>query len=298
VAQKFSASYNDHLLILLAIVLPCFISGLADDIIKNTTPYFRLGLTIISSFLAIHFLRISPLFSSSPYINLIIELTPAISIIAVIIFIVSITNAFNLIDGLNGLSSVTGIISLCGIGYLSFKYGNSLCLVLSVICCFSILGFIVFNFPGGLLFLGDCGAYFIGFLTSVNCLLLNKSNPEISLFTYTLILAYPISEIFFSVFRKIISGTSPVTADTYHLHTLLFKNHNSLENYRFIKRISIGISPYFWISSLLFITPAILFPQNDVLLFSFFCFYFSIYCIIYYIARREFNKNFSEVISN
>jgi UDP-N-acetylmuramyl pentapeptide phosphotransferase/UDP-N-acetylglucosamine-1-phosphate transferase len=52
-------------------------------------------------------------------------------------------------------------------------------------------GFLIWNYPVGLIFLGDGGAYFIGFMLGELALLLVMRNPQVSTWYAALLLIYP-----------------------------------------------------------------------------------------------------------
>jgi len=86
------------------------------------------------------------------------------------------------------------------------------------------LGFFVWNFPKGRIFLGDGGAYFSGFVMAFISIILVNRNEAISPWFPVIIFAYPIVDTLFSMYRrKFISRKSSLMADNLHLHTLIFK---------------------------------------------------------------------------
>lgn len=81
-----------------------------------------------------------------------------------VLWIIFFMNAFNFMDGINGLAGGGALIAsvfLAGIAFFSgahFVYLSALCLFGAV------LGFFVFNFPHGRIFMGDTGSQIIGFV--------------------------------------------------------------------------------------------------------------------------------------
>jgi hypothetical protein len=85
-------------------------------------------------------------------------------------------------------------------------------------------GFLLVNFPKGRLFLGDGGAYFLGFWVSEVAVLLLVRNPSVSAWQVLAICAYPVIEVLFSIYRrKILRQSSPGSPDGLHLHTLVYR---------------------------------------------------------------------------
>ena len=128
-----------------------------------------------------------------------------------IIAFIGVTNSINIIDGFHGLASGVSLISLISFIILSAIYHDILILNLSLIMFFAILGFFVWNWPKGKIFLGDGGAYFIGFMFVIISILFVNRNPQISPWFPVCVLSYPIFEVLFSIYRRIFSrGYSPL----------------------------------------------------------------------------------------
>jgi UDP-GlcNAc:undecaprenyl-phosphate GlcNAc-1-phosphate transferase len=123
----------------------------------------------------------------------------------VVFWVVAITNAINLLDNMNGLAA--GIAIIAGAFRLLWyrETGNAEGATLSVIFIGSIAGFLLFNYPRASIFMGDAGAFTIGFALAA----LNLSNGQAYsksvfsvLFFPVLVLAIPILDTaFVSVVR-------------------------------------------------------------------------------------------------
>jgi len=145
-------------------------------------------------------------------------------IILVFLALFFIINGSNLIDGFNGLLSIH-ITIIIFIIYLVCK-NNNINVNLQYYLMFLIFGNILFlslNFPKAKIFLGDCGAYFLGAQIACISIYISNSYDLISTFFIANILFYLFFEIFFSVFRKILQKKNPFYPDGNHLHMLLFK---------------------------------------------------------------------------
>ena len=87
-------------------------------------------------------------------------------------------------------------------------------------------GFFVVNFPRGLLFLGDAGAYLNGFMLSVLAVMLVERNADITPLILLVIFAYPIIELLFSIYRKALrKGHRPDQPDKVHFHMLVYRSY-------------------------------------------------------------------------
>jgi UDP-N-acetylmuramyl pentapeptide phosphotransferase/UDP-N-acetylglucosamine-1-phosphate transferase len=139
--------------------------------------------------------------------------------------------------------------------------------------CFAVaavaLGFGAVNWPLGKLFLGDGGAYLLGFLVGWMAILLPMRHPdEINAWATLLVCAYPVLEVAFSYRRKSKrEGHHPGQPDKVHLHMLL---HRRLARPLFQngdKALQNGMtSPFLWIYAALPATWAVLFAQNTPML--------------------------------
>lgn len=265
----------------LAMLLLCafiaFAGGIVEDFTGRVSPLRRLFLTMLAAGLAFYLIdaRIShinwPYFNMAlPYLWLSFPLT--------ILAVAGIANAINIIDGFNGLASVVTICMLVSLAYVALQVNDALILVPALIVAGAITGFLIWNFPAGLIFLGDGGAYFIGFILGELALLLVMRNPEVSTWYAALLLIYPTFETLFSVYRRVfVRGASPSMPDGIHLHSLIFRRvvqwAAGREDAKALLRRNSLTSPYLWFLSLMAVVPATLFWSNTTVLFLF-CFLF------------------------
>jgi UDP-N-acetylmuramyl pentapeptide phosphotransferase/UDP-N-acetylglucosamine-1-phosphate transferase len=97
-------------------------------------------------------------------------------------------------------------------------------LYLSLTLTFALIGFFFWNLPFGYIFLGDGGAYLLGFLAGLLGVLVVERHPEVSPWFPLLLLLYPIYETIFSIIRKkFMRNASPFEPDPIHLHMLFYK---------------------------------------------------------------------------
>lgn len=258
-----------QLLTLLVCGLPVFLFGLIEDLTKKITPRTRLIASFVSAVLASFFLGASLHSIDLAWFDPILRY-PAIAIAITCIMISGLTNSYNIIDGFNGLACMVGVISLAAIAYVAFRNNDSTLIFLSVATIAAILGFFMWNYPKAHIFLGDGGAYFIGFTIGVLSILLVVRNTAVSPWFAALINIYPIFETIFSIWRKkFIKKMSPGMPDGVHLHMLIYGriarwvdpgNINSLlsNNAR--------TSPFLWVFSSLAVFPATIWWQDTSIL--------------------------------
>lgn len=147
-------------------------------------------------------------------------LTEIVSIIITIGWIVGVTNAINLIDGLDGLASGISAIAVLSLIVIFILNGAAtIPIILAVALLGSLLGFLPYNFNPAKTFMGDVGSNFLGFtLATVSMLGMAKTYTVMAIILPIVILALPIFDTLFAIFRRILSGKSIMEADRGHLH--------------------------------------------------------------------------------
>lgn len=194
-----------------------FLTGFYDDI-HDLSPKLKLLGQIIAALVVIIYGDIVLKGFSLPFLPDSVSYIFAIMI--TILWIVGISNAINLIDGLDGLCAGISIIVLVTISLTSLTYGRSDISSLSLLLAGAIGGFLVFNFHPASIFLGDCGALFIGFMIAVISLLGfgYKSSSFFTLGAPIVVLMVPIMDTFIAIIRRKVHHKSFSEADRNHLH--------------------------------------------------------------------------------
>jgi UDP-N-acetylmuramyl pentapeptide phosphotransferase/UDP-N-acetylglucosamine-1-phosphate transferase len=139
-----------------------------------------------------------------------------------ILGMVAVANGMNLMDGVNGLCGAATLSILAALLFLSYKTGDTAMLAVTFSVILLLSPFMLFNFPFGKIFLGDLGAYSLGLIVSMLTIILFGRHPELSPYAAALILIYPITEIVFTILRRLFRGRSIFRPDTLHLHLKLF----------------------------------------------------------------------------
>jgi UDP-N-acetylmuramyl pentapeptide phosphotransferase/UDP-N-acetylglucosamine-1-phosphate transferase len=268
-------------LILALCALPTFIVGLAEDLTKKISIRLRLISTVIATLAAGLMLNAWLKELQIPLIDSMLKNYFWMSVTITCFAVTGVANSFNIIDGYNGLSSMVAMIILIAIGYVAFKVHDPVIMVAALAMIGALLGFFVWNYPRGLLFLGDGGAYLVGFWIAELSILLTVRNEEVSVWFPLLICAYPIFETLFTIYRRLILRQShPGLADAAHLHHLIYKR---------VVRWAVGspssadglvrnsmTSPYLWALCLLCVMPGVIFWQETLIL--------QIFCIIFIVT--------------
>ena len=209
----------------LPLLLSCiavFVGGLGEDIGRDVSPKTRLILSFISALCAIAIFQvwIGPL--GSPYLNWITSTLLGATVFTVLIS-GGVAHATNLIDGLNGLAMGVCMLIAGGLAFLAYAVGDTVILNISIMLMCSILGLFVFNCPYGKIFLGDAGAYTLGHVLIWLSILLVARNPEISPYAILLIFFWPIMDMLFAIFRRVVKREPIGAPDRLHFHQLMMR---------------------------------------------------------------------------
>jgi UDP-GlcNAc:undecaprenyl-phosphate GlcNAc-1-phosphate transferase len=289
-------------LILSTIVMcftPAFIIGFLEDIKKSISVNIRLFGVVLSVFLCCYSLSCWVTKVQIPGIDWLLSL-PIISILFTVFGLTGLANAYNIIDGFNGLSSMTAMLVLLALSYVAFQVNDITLVTTSLIFFCSILGFFLWNYPKGLIFLGDGGAYFIGCVIGITSTLLTARNSTVSPWFVLLISIYPIFETLFSIWRRRIhQNKNPSLPDRLHLHSLIYKRlirSNSIKsNEPNSYKDNAKTSFYLWMQSFLTIIPAIFWWDNHAVLQAFIV----IFCIFYLLLYKMLIKfKISKILTN
>ena len=109
------------------------------------------------------------------------------------------THALNIIDGINGLAGMVAVLMAISIALVAWQVQDFPIFLIATALASATLGFLAWNFPFGRVFLGDGGAYFLGFMLAELAVLLVVRNPSVSPFYALAVLFYPVFETLFSI---------------------------------------------------------------------------------------------------
>lgn len=217
---NLASAYGLTMLALSAI--PAFIGGFGDDVTKKAGVFARLLLTFASAVFASLLVGATLDRLDMPGLDSLL-LWPVFAIAFTAFAVGGIANAINIIDGYNGLASGYAVIVLAALAWVAGQVGDPVVLAASLAMLGALLGFLVWNYPAGKIFLGDGGAYLLGFWLGELAVLLVVRNPDVSPWFPLMLLAYPVVDTLFSMYRRhVLRGYSPGDPDAMHLHQLIF----------------------------------------------------------------------------
>lgn len=184
-----------------------FLVGLFDDA-RSLTPFQKLA----GEFLAV-----------GCYI-LLSGGKPLAQSVLTFVWMMFLSNAINLCDGLDGLAGgLCATESLC-LGALALIFGNGDVFICALALLGAIAGFLPRNFPRARIFMGDCGALFLGFtLGALSSRLVFESGSILCLIATLLTFRIPTYDTNLSIVRRLIKGKNPFRADKGHFHHRLLR---------------------------------------------------------------------------
>ena len=209
--------------------------GVIDDVREISAPA-RVVATIATGMILVWF-GVTMFYFRIPFLG-VLQLSNDWVPIVTVVWLLAMTQAVNLIDGLDGLAA--GIVAigslaffiysrhLSGLGLLSEPNIGPLVAIITVGVC---IGFLPFNFNGASIFMGDGGAYLLGFLVAVSTSVVGgRADPTTQAFsgqTYfflapiaipLIILGVPVFDVLFAIIRRVSKRQGFATADKGHLH--------------------------------------------------------------------------------
>lgn len=273
-------------LLLLASAIPAFAFGFLEDVTKRVGIKVRFLATFASGGVAGFLLDAWLTNLQIIGIDNLMTTFPFFATVLTCFAVAGVSNAFNIIDGFNGLAGMVGVIILGGIAFVAFQLNDYEIMISAIAMIGAILGFLLLNYPRGLIFLGDGGAYLIGFWIAALSITLTARHPEVSKWFPLLLCLYPIFETLFTIYRRLlIYRTNPGMPDAAHLHQLIYKR---------VARWAVGsnmlidkvirnslTAPYLWVLTLMTVIPAVLFWRDPWVLRGFALLFVVSYVLLY-----------------
>ena len=203
--------------------------GVIDDI-TNLSPKYKFLIQMVPALIVI-------IYNSDLINSFIVSQLKSFDLLGYLLYpilifwIVGVTNSINLIDGLDGLACGISLIALVTFFILGLRQNLEALSLISIALAGSMLAFLKFNFYPAKIFLGDSGSTFAGFmLASVGALWVLNSGNAFLIFIPIIILALPIFDTLFAIWRRY-RGHHPIfQADKGHLHHRLLARGISHKN--------------------------------------------------------------------
>lgn len=189
--------------------------GLVDDM-KSLRAVQKLTIQVMSSLI----LAVSGflLFTGIP----VLDGTNSVVLLVSVAFMVGISSSVNLIDGHDGLAAGICLIAAAAFAAMAVMLGSGMALVVTLALGGACLGFLVFNFPPGKIFMGDTGSMFLGIVLALVACTLTAVKPEGRTFiAICFVLGIPMLDAFLAIARRVILRLPVFKADCLHMHHVL-----------------------------------------------------------------------------
>ena len=261
--------------------IPAFVFGLLEDITKRVSVRTRLLATMSCGVLGWTITGYSITYANMPGLDWLLGFT-FVSVVFTAFASAGVANAINIIDGFNGLAAGSVLVILAAFGVITSALGDQdlsrVCLILAG----AVLGFLIVNWPLGKVFMGDGGAYFIGFALAWLAVLILQRHGQVSAWAPVLACGYPILEVLFSIVRRRRRNLSPGDADRLHLHSLVKRR---MVRFLFPRASNLARNSLtgatMWIMALVPAVIAVLWPTQSVVLVFGLLAYAVLYSAIY-----------------
>ncbi|MSU54451.1 MAG: undecaprenyl/decaprenyl-phosphate alpha-N-acetylglucosaminyl 1-phosphate transferase [Candidatus Staskawiczbacteria bacterium] len=146
-----------------------------------------------------------------------------IPIVIGFLYIFLCINAVNYQDGMDGLAGGQVCISLAGFLLLALATGNALAIGISLIFLGTTVAFLMFNLPPAKVFMGDSGAYSLGFALAVLAMLFSRPHDMYSFIAPIFIIGLPIFDGVFTNIRRLVAVKSIFLGDRSHFYDKLLQ---------------------------------------------------------------------------
>jgi UDP-GlcNAc:undecaprenyl-phosphate/decaprenyl-phosphate GlcNAc-1-phosphate transferase len=270
--------------------LPVVLVGLREDVTGRVHPWHRLGASVISAALAswlaagiIGRFDIPIVDGWLKYMSVALPLTW--------FMVTGACNAVNIIDGAHGLAGGTALMMFVGLAAIAGHVGDGIVLAQALAMAGAIIGFLAWNYPRGKVFLGDAGAYFLGFMYAELSIQIVNNNSGVSAWFVIALAAYPIVETLYSIYRrKLVLRTASMQADALHLHSLLFRRlaaqRGGVPRSLALAWANARVAPRLWRHGALCLVAALLLYDNTRALIGF----AAVYCVFYVASYRALKR--------
>jgi len=141
------------------------------------------------------------------------------SLLVTVFWLIAVPNIINLIDGFDGLATGLGLFMAVTLGIVGIMSEQLPMAWYALAMAGALLGFLVFNFPPAKIFLGDGGAYLIGFsIAALSVKGSHKGSIAAVLLVTIVALGVPILDTSLAMARRVFRGFPLFHADGEHIH--------------------------------------------------------------------------------
>lgn len=136
-----------------------------------------------------------------------------------VLWLVALTNVINLIDGIDGLAGGISLMMMTLLAYVGADGGLVYPILIAAGMAGALLGFLRYNFPPARIYMGDGGAYLLGYLIAILTLVHSQKGTIVAaLIAPMFALALPIADVGLAILRRAARGLPLFRPDRKHLH--------------------------------------------------------------------------------
>lgn len=203
------------------------IVGFIDDQFGGLPALFRLLVQVLAALLLVVCgIQVHVVYFGAP-------IDGVLSVVLTVFWIVGITNAVNLMDGMDGLAGGASFISAMSLLAASAQFeARAAATLISAGVAGAALGFLRHNYHPSRIFMGDAGAYFLGYVLAATSILGNVKVTNItSLIPTIMLFVVPVIDTSQVIIKRLLSGNNPLsTPGKDHLHHRLLAQGFSQRN--------------------------------------------------------------------
>jgi UDP-N-acetylmuramyl pentapeptide phosphotransferase/UDP-N-acetylglucosamine-1-phosphate transferase len=215
----YSVLFFQQLVLLKIFSSLILVLGILSDTNKISSPTKRI---LTQSIISICFIILSDLTITNlriDFLNFFLDIK-FVSILFTLFCVLILINGSNFLDGLNTL--VIGYYILVCLFLIMISNNFELTIDPNIKLLIIILSTLFFFNFFGKLYLGDSGAYLLGFYIAFFVIDFSLKNNSVSPFFICFLLWYPAFENLFSIIRRIIFKNKVAVADQLHLHQMIY----------------------------------------------------------------------------
>lgn len=147
-----------------------------------------------------------------------------VSLPVTVFWFVLLMNAMNLIDGLDGLAAGVSLFACVVLGVLCVMTGRMVEALGFAAVAGACLGFLRYNFNPASIFMGDSGAYLLGYLMAGMSVLGSlKSQAAVAILIPIVALGVPLTDAMWATVRRFLFGVGVFRPDRDHVHHRLIR---------------------------------------------------------------------------
>jgi UDP-GlcNAc:undecaprenyl-phosphate GlcNAc-1-phosphate transferase len=139
--------------------------------------------------------------------------------VATVLWVVFFTNAINLVDGRDGVAPGVAILAAVTLAQVAANAEHPTVALLLIAMAGAGLGLLPFNLPPASVYLGDSGAYLLGFILGSLSIRAATGVTDVVFVAVPLVaLGFPILDTLLAAVRRIMDHRHPLLGDEDHIH--------------------------------------------------------------------------------